>query len=217
VVPELADWAFVELVREDGRRIERVGMAHRDPGRERWVRELDRRFPLDPDATVGSPNVIRTGKAEFMPDIPDEMLEQAATDEEHLAVLREVGFTSALITPLVARGRVLGCLSLATDADSGRHIRPETLPVVQALADRCALGLDNASLYEQRKLAALASRASCCRATCRPSRASTSPSATRPPGRATTSGATSTTCSRRATAGSWRSATSSARARPRRR
>src|ERR687894_567696 len=30
VVPEIADWCFVELVQEDGR-IERVAMLHRDP------------------------------------------------------------------------------------------------------------------------------------------------------------------------------------------
>jgi PAS domain S-box-containing protein len=154
VVPEIADWCFVELVRDDGA-IDRVAMLHRDPAKERWVREFDRRYPLDPDATVGSPAVIRTGRPEVMPDIPGEFLEIVAQDEEHLRLLREVGFTSALVVPLIARGRTLGDIALATDAASDRRLSAETLPLAEALADRCATALDNALAYHQRDVVAL--------------------------------------------------------------
>jgi serine phosphatase RsbU (regulator of sigma subunit) len=66
-----------------------------------------------------------------------------------------VGFKSICIVPLIARGRVLGCLSLATDGESGRRFGPETLTVAQELADRCALALDNAMAYAQRDLVAM--------------------------------------------------------------
>ncbi len=60
-VPAYADWCFVELLRPDGG-IERVLTEHADPAKRRFVEEYDRRYPLDPDAPVGSPHVIRTGE-----------------------------------------------------------------------------------------------------------------------------------------------------------
>jgi PAS domain S-box-containing protein len=154
VVPELADWCFVELSREDGR-IDRVSFRHRDPSKLPWMAELDRRYPLDPDSPVGSPKVIRTGEAELIPELPDELLVAAAQDEEHLEILREVGFVSVCLVPLIARGRVLGDVALTTDAGSGRTYGPEMLGFARELADRCALALDNAMLYAQRDLVAM--------------------------------------------------------------
>ena len=154
VVPEIADWCFVELVQPDGS-IERTAVAHRDPVKERWARELSERYPLDPDSPVGSPKVIRTGEPELLADIPDELLVAAAQDDEHLRILRELGFRSLCIVPLVARGRVVGDLALAAGPESGRRFGQDTLAVARALAERCALALDNASLYAQRDLVAM--------------------------------------------------------------
>jgi serine phosphatase RsbU (regulator of sigma subunit) len=154
VVPEIADWCFVELVREDGG-IDRVSWLHRDPAKTHWLSEYERRYPLDPEAPVGSPKVIRTGEAELIPELPEEFLLAAAQDAEHLRILREVGLVSVCIVPLIARGRVLGDIALATDSESGRRFGPETLVVARELADRCALALDNAMVYAQRDLVAM--------------------------------------------------------------
>ncbi|HEV2814004.1 MAG TPA: SpoIIE family protein phosphatase [Solirubrobacteraceae bacterium] len=154
VVPEIADWCFVELSREDGR-IDRVSYLHRDVSKLHWLSEYERRYPLDPEAPVGSPKVVRTGEPELIAELPDEMLVAAAQDEEHLRILREVGFVSVCIVPLIARGRVLGDIALATDADSGRTFGPDTLVLARELADRCALALDNAAVYAQRDLVAM--------------------------------------------------------------
>ena len=154
VVPEIADWCFVELVREDGG-IDRVSWLHRDPAKTHWLAEYEQRYPLDPDAPVGSPKVIRSGEAELIENLPPEFLEAAAQDTEHLRILREVGFVSVCIVPLIARGRVLGDIALATDSDSGRRFGPDTLVLARELADRCALALDNAMVYAQRDLVAV--------------------------------------------------------------
>jgi len=150
-VPRLADWCFVELVRPDGG-IERAAMAAADPAVLATAREYDRRYPLDPDSPVGSPRVIRTGQPELVPDIPPEMLEAAAQDDEQLRILRGLGFRSSLIVPLRAGGRVLGDIALVT-AESGRRYGPEDLTAAQELADRCSLYLENARLYRELRLA----------------------------------------------------------------
>jgi PAS domain S-box-containing protein len=147
-VPELADWAFVELVQPDGA-ITREVIAHRDPDRERWARELAERYPLDPDAPYGSAKVIRTGEAELIPNVTDDLLAAAAVDAEQLEILHKVGFGSAMVVPMRARGRVLGDIALAS-AESGRRFDDQDLATAQQLADRCALALDNARLFAER-------------------------------------------------------------------
>jgi serine phosphatase RsbU (regulator of sigma subunit) len=147
-VPELADWAFVELLQPNGA-ITREVVVHRDPDRERWARELAERYPPDPDAPFGSPKVIRTGEAELIADLPDELLRSAALDDEQLEILRKVGFRSAMVVPMRARGRVLGGIALAS-AESGRRFDADDLDTAQQLADRCALALDNARLFAER-------------------------------------------------------------------
>ncbi|HWT23993.1 MAG TPA: SpoIIE family protein phosphatase [Solirubrobacteraceae bacterium] len=150
-VPRLADWCFVELLRDDGT-IERVAIAAGDPALLETARDYDRRYPLDPDSPVGSPKVIRSGEPELTPEIPDAMLEAAAEDADHLEILRGLGFRSSMIVPLRSGGRVLGDIALVSAA-SGRRFGEGDLAAAQELADRCGLYLENARLYRELRLA----------------------------------------------------------------
>jgi signal transduction histidine kinase len=82
----------------------------------------------------------------LLADIPDALLVAAARDEEHLRILREIGFASALTVPLIARGHVIGAMSLVS-AESGRRYGDAELALAQELATRAALAIDNAALY----------------------------------------------------------------------
>jgi PAS domain S-box-containing protein len=145
VVPELADWCSVEIVGEDGALVQ-LAVAHADPEKVRWARELSRRYPPNPDAPTGSPNVIRTGEPELYPEIPEELLVAGAADEEHLRIIREVGIRSAIVVPLVAHDRTLGALTLIA-AESGRRYGHADLALALELARRAALAVDNARLH----------------------------------------------------------------------
>ncbi|MEO8563905.1 MAG: PAS domain S-box protein [bacterium] len=145
VVPELADWCTVDVVTEDGPP-RQLAVAHTDPEKVRWAKLLAERYPPNPNATTGSPNVIRTGLPEFYPDIPDELLVAGAIDDEHLRILRELGLRSAMSVPLVAHGHVLGSLTLIA-AESGRRYRDADLELAMELARRAAIAMDNARLH----------------------------------------------------------------------
>jgi PAS domain S-box-containing protein len=155
-VPAWADWCFVELLRPDGS-IVREAIAHADPGKQALTEEYDRRYPLDPQAPFGSPQVIRSGEPELVPEITEELLTAVAVDERQLELLREVGLRSSLVVPLRAHGRVIGDLALAS-AESGRRYAHEDLEPAQELADRCALALENARLYTELSDAEAAAR-----------------------------------------------------------
>jgi PAS domain S-box-containing protein len=146
-VPAYADWCFVELLRDDGA-IERVLIQHRDPSKQGFVEEYDRRYPLDPDAPIGSAAVIRSGEPELIPELTDEMLAAVALDPEQHRLLTSAGFRSSVIVPMRVRGTVIGDLALV-HAESGRTYDEQDIPIVQHLADRCALAIDNARLHNE--------------------------------------------------------------------
>lgn len=148
-VPFFADWCAVDTISEDGT-VSRLAVAHVDPKKIAWAHELQERYPSDPTETRGVHNVLRTGESEFYPDIPDEMLVQSARDEEHLMVMREIGFRSAMLVPLKARGKILGVISFV-NAESGNHHTKEDLALAEDLANRAALAVDNANLYRIEK------------------------------------------------------------------
>jgi PAS domain S-box-containing protein len=144
-VPRLADWAALELLDEHGR-IQQVGLAHSDPERIAWARELTKRRPPDPNAPTGSAKVIRTGEAEFHPSFDRAELLASTDDDEVREILRVLHLSSALTVPMRARGRTIGALTLVY-GESERHYNDADLHFAQDLADRAAMAVDNARLY----------------------------------------------------------------------
>ena len=94
--------------------------------------------------------VVVTGVSELYPDINDEMLRLGAVDDEHLELLRTVGFRSAVVVPLRARGRSLGVMTLVT-AESLRRFDQGDLAFAEQLAGRAAVAVDNARLATARR------------------------------------------------------------------
>ena len=160
-VPTLADWCGVELVAADGT-TEQLAVAHVDPARVEWARELRRRYPTPPDAPSGVPAVIRTGRSDYRAVITDEMLQAAARDSVHLELLRGVGFRSTIIAPLALPTGTVGAFTLVA-AESGRRFTPADVLLAEELGRRAALALENARLYAAEQAARLAAEAAVAR------------------------------------------------------
>jgi PAS domain S-box-containing protein len=147
-VPHFADWCTIDMVAEDGS-IERLTVAHVDPEKVRWAHELAERYPPNPHAQFGVPNVIRTQQAEFFTEIPAELLREATVDTPELFdILQELGLKSSMCVPLVARDRALGAITFVS-AESGRRYAEADLATAQDLARRAAISVDNARLFRE--------------------------------------------------------------------
>lgn len=144
-VRHVADWVNIDVL-EDGR-IRRIAIAHADPEKERLAREMFRRWPPDSRAPFGAAKVIRTGRAELIPEIQDRVLRGIAHDAEQLEMLRRLGMRSAMLVPLITRGRTVGAITFIS-AESGRIYNADDLVLAQELATRAALAMDNARLFE---------------------------------------------------------------------
>jgi PAS domain S-box-containing protein len=142
-VPELADWCTVDIVEPGSVAPRQVAMAHSDPSKVQFARELGERYPRDPNATTGPPQVIRTGKSELYTEISDALLESAAQDAEHARLLRQLRLESAMVVPLRGQSRTLGAMSFVY-ADSGRRYRESDLEFAQDFARRATLAIENA-------------------------------------------------------------------------
>src|SRR6185369_8393934 len=115
-VPGFADWATVDLL-VDGE-IKQLAIAHVDEKKVKWARELNAKYPLPPDAPTGVPQVIRTGQAQLVEHVTDDMLVGGAINAEHLAILRELHIHSAIIAPMIARGSTIGALTVVSTRES---------------------------------------------------------------------------------------------------
>jgi Signal transduction histidine kinase len=120
-----------------------LAVAHANPDKVKWAEDLNRKYPPPDDAPTGVPQVIRTGKAELYSEIPQEMLEAGAMDEEHLQIIRELGLRSAVVVPISTAEKTLGAITVVS-AESGRRYTQSDLDFLTELARRAALAVDNA-------------------------------------------------------------------------
>lgn len=146
-VPRLGDWCAIDVLDADGS-AHRVAVVHSDPAKIELAYDMARRYPTDLNAPRGLYHVLRTGESELYPEIPDSILVASAKDAEHLSLMRSLGLKSAMIVPFHARGQNFGAITLVA-ADSGRRYTNRDLELIQDLARRAALLIDNARLYQE--------------------------------------------------------------------
>ena len=157
-VPRLADWCAIDMVGPNGE-IERLAVAHDDPEKVRWAYELQERYPPEPDAATGVPNVLRTGEPEFYPEMPQQLLDEAIGDDDELRrIIDELGIKSSICVPLMARGRTLGAVTLIA-AETHPAYTQADFELALELARRAAVAVDNARLYREAERGANAAQA----------------------------------------------------------
>jgi len=145
-VRDVADWSVVYAVDAEGS-VERLEVAHRCPADAEKARRL-REDPVGPGDAHPVHEVLRTRRPLLIEELSADLRETPTPHPRHLGWLEELGITSFLIVPMVARNRAIGALSVATSRPD-RRLREEDVALVEDLAHRAALALDNAWLYER--------------------------------------------------------------------
>lgn len=150
-VPRIADWCSIDrFVGVD--EVEQVVVAHSNPEKVSWAKALREKSPPDLSVDRGLGKVMRTGELEFYPLITDEVLEASARDEEELALLRKIGFSAAMIVPLMVEEAVWGAITLVS-SESKRVYSEFDLDMAKELASRASLAIENSMLYLREKQA----------------------------------------------------------------
>jgi signal transduction histidine kinase len=144
VVPTLADWCAVHV---DGTSIAQTPIAHVNPAKVDALRAVLAQFASYPPARGGYREVMRTGTPELVEEAPEDLSTVAGPlTPTQASLLREVGARSWMIVPLRIQSATFGAITLAM-SESPRRYRALDLPLVEELARRAAVAIDNANLY----------------------------------------------------------------------
>lgn len=145
LIPRLADWFAVDLLNAAGS-LELCTLVHTDPEKVHWARKQRAQFPPDRNVSSGIAQVARTGQVQWYPDVPDDLLVAHVSSEEELALLRRMGYSSAILAPLLAQGKTIGVMSLVF-AESGRTYDRRHLALAEEVGRRVGLALEHAQLH----------------------------------------------------------------------
>jgi serine phosphatase RsbU (regulator of sigma subunit) len=143
-VPDVADWCGVLLVDSgDGER--ELSSGYDDPALEAVLLEIRRRRREEAGASE-SRRVAESGDPILASDVRSAIDETIGADQR--ALVERLAPKSYMIVPLAARGRVVGSMTLLSTR-AGRHYTESDLAFAGALAQRCALAIDNARLHDR--------------------------------------------------------------------
>jgi PAS domain S-box-containing protein len=149
VVPELADWARVDLPDERGALVQ-MAVAHRDLDKTDLLHEWRRDFPPDPTDDRGPAEVLRTGRSVVWPRVDPEDVARYTQAPRHAELMRAIDTRSMVIVPMVVADEVIGTMQLATTSASGRMLGPEDLELAEELARRAAIAVEHARVHAAR-------------------------------------------------------------------
>ena len=143
-IPTFADICIVDLIDESGqlRRVKVAGRVEED------VLEGFRSLPPRTDADSPVMEALRTRRSVLRERLPAAVKLEIAGQTELLRLFERLSPTSLVCAPLSARGRTLGVISFLT-VRSGRRFERLDLGLVEELARRAALAMDNAVLYQR--------------------------------------------------------------------
>jgi signal transduction histidine kinase len=143
-VPTLGDWCAIEMV--DGDSTKLAAVAHADPAKVAFAHERHAKLPRRTDR--GVIKVIQSGEPQLHPEIPDEMLTEAARSDDELQLYRHLGLRSAMVVPLIARDKPIGAMTLVW-AETDRRYSSSDLEFVLDLCSRAAFAVENRRLYQE--------------------------------------------------------------------
>ncbi|HZB78137.1 MAG TPA: GAF domain-containing protein, partial [Solirubrobacteraceae bacterium] len=147
LVPEFADVCILDLLQGD----EPVRLGVKASGAdaeviEAWLRD---RPPAEAGVEVSSRTAARTRRVHVVARIDPDTVAAWSVDSEDAERMRALAPRSSMVVPLLARGRMLGTLSLTVTERSGRSYTESDAAFAEVLAGRVALALDNAGLYAE--------------------------------------------------------------------
>ncbi len=146
LVPQFADWCFVDLVAGDGG-FQRVVATHADPAVAPLALSLRRSYAPS-TAPYGVSWTLLEGRTTLMNDVTPEAVLALARDDEHRHNLLAIGIRCFLSVAMKSGGRTLGAITLV-GSDRRGSFDQRDVALAEELARRAALAVDNARLYRE--------------------------------------------------------------------
>jgi signal transduction histidine kinase len=145
-VPFLADACMIyHLVGNTVLR--RLALAHVNPELEELLREIQL-FDIPLEADIPVARVVRSGISQSEYRVAPTIGEQIHADASYQAIVRRLAPHAYICVPLIARGRRLGAVAFILTTPQ-RQFATDDVAFAEEVAQRAAIALDNAHLYQQ--------------------------------------------------------------------
>ncbi len=146
-VPYLADYGLVEIL-EENQALFQTAASDLDHARDRVL--FDFRQPAPADLEGGSlfAEAVRNGKSLVFEEVTGDVLQRYTSDPEKLERLSQAGIKSLLVVPVVGREKTLGAFTFLQVRPDRRFV-PAEIALVEDLARRAAMAIDNNRLYHE--------------------------------------------------------------------
>jgi signal transduction histidine kinase/PAS domain-containing protein/ActR/RegA family two-component response regulator len=145
-VRELADWCAID-VREDGGRLRRLVVVHRDPARADAAARLQALAPENQRPTALR-TVIERGGTLLVNEVGDDFWQAYESRPQTLQTLRALGIESFITVPFAVASTVFGAISIVSSTP-GRRYDEDDLALAQELGRRAGYAVSNAQLYRE--------------------------------------------------------------------
>jgi signal transduction histidine kinase len=142
----IGDGCMVTLIAPDGETLQNAANAHRDPALEADYRAFLAGVGVNKVTSAAvTAQVVRTGLAKLVRSIEPATV-VAQTDEALRPLVARINVHSFVVVPIRARQTIIGTLSLLRSGPD-RGYTTEDLTMLQDVADRAGLAIENARLY----------------------------------------------------------------------
>ncbi len=144
----VGDGCLVTLLDAERQQLMGAANAHHDMDLEAVYREYVAGMGAVPlDGSSISAMVTRTGEPAFVPEIDPAAL-VARSEPALRPLLTRLDIRSFVVVPIRAHNAIIGTLSLMRTGPGRNYVR-EDVTLLQDLADRAGLAIDNARLYQE--------------------------------------------------------------------
>jgi signal transduction histidine kinase len=127
--------------------LRRLALAHVDPEMEQLLREVQR-FEIPLESNIPVARVVRSGRLIVEHQVAPTIGEAIHPDPTYQSIVRTFAPHAYICVPLTARGRTLGAVAFIL-TQHNHHYTAEDVMLAEEVAQRAALALDNARLYQE--------------------------------------------------------------------
>lgn len=145
VTREVGDGCLLQLVSDDGQFLELAGVHHPDPKARALLEQVVRVRRLRVGEGLQGA-AVSTAQTLFLRGMSAEALEGIGPEAALRPYFEQRGPQDVIAVPLVARGRACGSLLVVRDA-RGRSYGPDDQVMLESIASRAALAIEDARLY----------------------------------------------------------------------
>jgi PAS domain S-box-containing protein len=145
-VRDFADFCSIDIVDED-HSISRLKVMSKDPSKA-WISDFLMQLPVDRNHPHFISEVIENLRPVLIERLSSDTIASVFTNEKDIRAVQTSDFKSLIAVPLLARGKLVGVISLVSSSTS-RVYGPADVRLAEGLAQRAAVSIENARLLRE--------------------------------------------------------------------